>query len=208
MPSLPESSSAGDAELNPAQASSADVGLPGTDDFRGMAADSAWQLRENAMARVAQLPAGSQEQARQAIDGAVEAAFPGLIDERTAPEPAPEPAPFDPSVCPTTARACVDLDGGHSWLQDNGQVAYGPVASSAGPETPRGRFTVVKKVRDEVSAEFGNAPMPYSVYFTNNGMAFHEGEVGVPSAGCVHLNGPDARAFFDSLQVGDEVYIF
>lgn len=116
--------------------------------------------------------------------------------------------------CPATAKACADLDGGRAWLQDgNGNTTYGPVEISSGApgadtETPRGTFTVQYKVKDEISHEFNDAPMPYSVYFTNSGHAFHEGSPDVDSAGCIHLNGPDAAAFFDALQVGDEVYIY
>ncbi|WP_140425861.1 L,D-transpeptidase family protein, partial [Corynebacterium bovis] len=51
-------------------------------------------------------------------------------------------------------------------------------------------------------------PMPYAVYFTYNGHAFHEGNPNVPSAGCIHLSHDAAVTFFDSLQPGDEVFIY
>ncbi|MEL4152292.1 L,D-transpeptidase, partial [Corynebacterium bovis] len=128
------------------------------------------------------------------------------------PAPAPEPAPR-PEPCPASARACVDIDGQRTWLQEGGQVSYGPVQISSGSpgpdtETPRGSFRVTYKVRDEISREFNNAPMPYAVYFTYNGHAFHEGNPNVPSAGCIHLSHDAAVTFFDSLQPGDEVFIY
>lgn len=196
---------------------SSELDIPQASELQGMAEDTAWQVRENAQARVSRLPADAQGTAREAIDAAVEAAFPGLIAARTAPAATAAENATDSTVdtgsCPKEARACVDLEGGRSWLQENGEVTYGPVASSGGGDTaetatPKGTFYVTRKVREEISHEFGDAPMPYSVYFTDTGVAFHEGEVGVPSAGCIHLSGPDAEEFFNELQVGDMVYVY
>ncbi|MCX2163533.1 MULTISPECIES: L,D-transpeptidase [Corynebacterium] len=113
--------------------------------------------------------------------------------------------------CPPSARACVDLKNQVTWLQRNGKRTYGPVRISSGKrgeETPRGSMVVTRKVKDEISREFGNAPMPYSVYFTNNGHAFHEGDPYVMSNGCIHLYHKDAVQYFASLNVGDQVFIF
>jgi lipoprotein-anchoring transpeptidase ErfK/SrfK len=49
--------------------------------------------------------------------------------------------------------------------------------------------------------------MPYSVFFADGGIAFHEGTQDTPSAGCVKLEHEDAKAFFYFLQRGDEVQI-
>ena len=137
-----------------------------------------------------------------------------------APAPAPDPAPVQEeraadappeSPCPATARACVDLSGNRTWLQQDGKLLYGPTVMShgkPGQETPKGTFTVTRKVKDEISYEFDNAPMPYAVYFTNNGHAFHEGSTNVQSAGCVRLSHDAAKFFFENLQVGDVVYIY
>ena len=108
-------------------------------------------------------------------------------------------------------RACVDLAGNRTWLQQDGKLLYGPTVMShgkPGQETPKGTFTVTRKVKDEISHEFNNAPMPYAVYFTNNGHAFHEGSTDVQSAGCVRLPHDAAKFFFENLQVGDVVYIY
>lgn len=115
--------------------------------------------------------------------------------------------------CPAEARACIDLQGNRTWLQENGKVTYGPVVMSAGapsPETatPTGTFYVNRKVKDEVSYEFDMAPMPYAVYFTNNGIAFHQGDTALLSHGCIHLNHDDAVQYFDQLQIGDMVYVY
>jgi lipoprotein-anchoring transpeptidase ErfK/SrfK len=62
------------------------------------------------------------------------------------------------------------------------------------------------KNRDHVSGESG-APMPYAVFFAPGGIAFHEGSLQTNSAGCVRLAHREAVAFFDYLQVGDEVQV-
>ncbi|MGH3782762.1 MAG: L,D-transpeptidase family protein, partial [Pseudonocardiaceae bacterium] len=55
--------------------------------------------------------------------------------------------------------------------------------------------------------EFHNAPMPYSVFFTNTGIAFHEGSLSRASAGCIHLNHTAATTFFSKLSVGQVVQV-
>ena len=196
------------------------------------ARDAAWnirtQLRQQADALASinpELPA----KAKQRIDDILEVFFPGLIAEKTPkpkpapvpkPAPAPEPAPapqqnprgdFDYGPCPADAKACVDLTNQKSWLQNDGVIYYGPVQISSGrpgQDTPKGTHYVNRKVKDEISYEFNNAPMPYSVYFTYNGIAFHQDDPYVPSAGCIHLYRQDAQRYFNDLQVGDKVYVF
>ena len=63
-------------------------------------------------------------------------------------------------------------------------------------------------MKDEISHEFNDAPMPNSVYFTWSGHAFHADDTNVPSAGCIHLAYGDSEEFFDQLQPGDEVFIY
>jgi hypothetical protein len=49
--------------------------------------------------------------------------------------------------------------------------------------------------------------MPYSVFFADGGIAFHEGRQDTYSGGCVKLTHDDAVAWFGYLQVGDQVQI-
>ncbi|AIT60328.1 L,D-transpeptidase [Corynebacterium doosanense] len=187
--------------------------------------DQAWNTRLQLNSQISSLlPQAQAAQFSALLDQAIEAAFPGLIAERTAPAPAPAPAPavapapepvaaprVNTSPCPATADACVDLDGGVTWLQENGQITYGPVRQSPGKAatpTPRGQFYVTRQVKDEISREFNNAPMPYATYFTNNGHAFHAGTLDSRSAGCVRMNTADAAHYFETLNVGDSVFIF
>lgn len=161
---------------------------------------------------------GSGHGEEHLVEPAVDEA-PVIEDAAAAPEPAPEvrapeavvPEPFDYGECPPVARACVDLDGERAWLQEDGEVTYGAVdIGQGGPgyETPRSEFHVTRKVEYDVSYAFDMAPMPYSVYFTNVGHAFHEGDPNGDSHGCVRLAPGDAEVFYDALQVYDLVHIY
>jgi hypothetical protein len=118
--------------------------------------------------------------------------------------------------CTKTARACVDLKSQQAWLIDSkGNVTRGPVdVSSGGPgeETPVGTFSVAWKDKNHKSKEYKEpngqpAPMPYSVFFATGGVAFHGGSLRRASAGCVHLDDPDAVVFYNSLKLGDQVQV-
>ncbi|MDN5581804.1 MAG: L,D-transpeptidase [Corynebacterium sp.] len=133
-----------------------------------------------------------------------------------APSPAPSPSPAPVNApCAVEAKACISLGDQTAWLQDGaGTVTRGPVAAStgrAGFETPVGTTQVTRKDANWWSTAY-DAPMPFSVFFSAGstypgdiGIAFHEGDPGVLSHGCVHLLHDDAVAFFNSLQVGDVV---
>ena len=213
-------------------AGSAELNAQVTDSIAQITSDTregAWVTRNNIHAQVDPLgPSGLA--IKNAVDGAVNSVFPGLIQEKLAAEQAARAAQaeaqaaaqaaaeraaaaarFDRGSCPPAADVCVDLNGGRSWLQENGQVVYGAVPVSSGgigQETPRGTFYINRKVKDEISYEFGNAPMPYAMYFTYNGHAFHQGNVARTSAGCVRLNPQDAIHYFNNVGIGDMVYIY
>lgn len=134
------------------------------------------------------------------------------VQETPTPQPAPPPPPVtvEGTPCDITEGACVRLSTNESWLISGGKVEYGPVPITSGRpgyETPTGYFPVLYKVKDEVSREFNNAPMPYSTYFTNYGIAFHEGSLYDPSHGCIHLSMDAAITYFNSLQTGEQVQV-
>lgn len=118
--------------------------------------------------------------------------------------------------CTVTAQACVDLDSQRAWLFEDGTVIRGPVPVATGGNgqaTPVGHsLRVYRKDADHVSQESRGAdgrpaPMPLSVFFDDGGIAFHSGSPNRSSAGCVHLNPSDAKAWFDYLQIGDKVQV-
>lgn len=122
--------------------------------------------------------------------------------------------------CHYGAAACIQLGNagynGKSWFIRDRRVVRGPVPSlSGGPgkETSTGTFPVTLKDIDHVSSETTNAqgqpsPMPYAVFWGNQGEAFHGGgDATLRTAGCVRLANPDASYFFNNLNMGDQVEI-
>jgi hypothetical protein len=111
--------------------------------------------------------------------------------------------------CSAKADACIDLSANTSWLTHNGVVTYGGVPITSGKpgyETPPGTFTVTYKDIDHWSKAY-DAPMPYSVFFTKSGIAFHEGSLTQQSHGCIHLSPEAARAYYNALTPGDVVEV-
>jgi len=129
----------------------------------------------------------------------------------TAPAPAGNATQLvDGTPCTVTARACVDLGSHEAWLINGGKVVGAAVQMMPGSSdtpTPTGTFSVLWKDKDHVSSEYKGAPMPNSVFFTNGGVAFHQGSLQEFSAGCVHLSKADSESFYDYLQVGDQVQV-
>ncbi len=118
--------------------------------------------------------------------------------------------------CTVTARACVDLDSQRAWLMRDGAIVRGPVPIASGgngEETPIGHsLRVYRKDKDHLSQESRlpdgrPAPMPWSVFFQDGGIAFHSGDPARSSAGCIHLEPADAEAWFNDLQIGDQVQV-
>lgn len=118
--------------------------------------------------------------------------------------------------CAVSARACVDLESQRAWLIRDGKVTRGPVqiaSGGAGRESPIGHsFRVYRKEKDHVSGEFNGpdgrpAPMPFSVFFADGGVAFHGGDRSRSSAGCIKLGLADAEVWFNELQNGDKVQV-
>lgn len=78
----------------------------------------------------------------------------------------------------------------HSWPISTGR---------AGQTTPNGRFRPLTLVGGEHSRTYDNAPMPYAIYFTNDGHAIHgtRAALGAPeSRGCVRLALKNAATLF------------
>ena len=76
--------------------------------------------------------------------------------------------------------------------------------------TPLGTFPILAKQRHNKSEKYGNAPMPWSMFLTRDGVAIHGGSVvenGYASHGCIA--GPDdfVEKVFAVAKPGDKVVI-
>lgn len=76
--------------------------------------------------------------------------------------------------------------------------------------TPLGTFPIMHKQRHNVSEKYGNAPMPYSMFLTTDGIAIHGGnavENGYASHGCIAIPTELAAKVFEIAKPGDKVII-
>jgi lipoprotein-anchoring transpeptidase ErfK/SrfK len=116
----------------------------------------------------------------------------------SAPAHAPVTTPAEPTIVITvdksSQRMRVVVNGVQRW---NWAVSTG----RRGYATPAGSFRPFRMARDHRSREWDNAPMPYSIFFTQRGHAIHgsfaTGRLGSPAShGCVRLETSHARELF------------
>ena len=79
----------------------------------------------------------------------------------------------------------------------------------AGYDTPTGTFPILEKDKDHHSNLYDDAPMPFMLRLTWDGVALHAGKVtGEPAShGCVRLPTAFARKLFDVADVGATVTV-
>jgi lipoprotein-anchoring transpeptidase ErfK/SrfK len=139
--------------------------------------------------------ATSAASGHQATDAALPAAVASLTEEDadTARLPPPEPTLF----------ADIDLSTQTLTVSDEGGQLYRwPVSSARGGyTTPTGTYRVNWTSRLHYSRQYGGAPMPHAVFFTN-GVAVHAtnatGMLGRPAShGCVRLAPQNAKTFYN-----------
>jgi hypothetical protein len=92
-------------------------------------------------------------------------------------------------------RMTVEADGAllYTWPVSTGQSGY---------DTPEGDYKPFRMERDHFSREWDDAPMPYSIFFTQQGHAIHGSNhvkaLGTPAShGCVRLEPKNAAVLFD-----------
>ena len=76
--------------------------------------------------------------------------------------------------------------------------------------TPTGNFPILTKERHNVSEKYGNAPMPWTLRLTWDGIAIHGGSVvenGYASHGCIAVPDPFADKLYEAAHKGDLVVI-
>jgi lipoprotein-anchoring transpeptidase ErfK/SrfK len=74
--------------------------------------------------------------------------------------------------------------------------------------TPTGKFPIRAKLKDHRSANY-DAPMPYTLRLTNDGVSIHASDVrwGYATHGCIGIPKAFAAKLFSAASVGDEVLI-
>ncbi|MFF8830450.1 L,D-transpeptidase family protein [Streptomyces sp. NPDC015131] len=118
-------------------------------------------------------------------------------------------------ACPTNKGriACVDLTRQLSWIQDGAKLVYGPVPVRTGRdkyETRTGSRKIYHRSINHWSTLY-DVRMPYAQFF-DGGQAFHS--VGVSmynppgSRGCVNMRDADAKAYWNMLKNGDDVFVY
>ncbi|MEV7673214.1 L,D-transpeptidase family protein [Streptomyces sp. NPDC000963] len=117
--------------------------------------------------------------------------------------------------CPTNKGriACVDLTRQLSWIQDGAKLKYGPVpvrTGKDGTETRTGLKKIYWRNIDHWSTLY-HVSMPYSQFF-DGGQAFHSTTKSMwnppGSGGCVNMTPADAKAYWNLLRNGDDVYVY
>jgi lipoprotein-anchoring transpeptidase ErfK/SrfK len=75
--------------------------------------------------------------------------------------------------------------------------------------TPLGVFPILMKDADHHSSLYDDAPMPYTMRLTGDGVSIHGSKVekGYATNGCVGIPTPFAKLVFEQARVGDKVII-
>jgi lipoprotein-anchoring transpeptidase ErfK/SrfK len=113
-----------------------------------------------------------------------------LVIARAAPAGADVLVTIDKS----SQRMMVHVDGSLRWVW--------PVSTGRpGHDTPSGRYTAFRMEADHFSKEWDDAPMPYSIFFSQTGHAIHgyldTRRIGTPAShGCVRLQPANAARLY------------
>ncbi|WP_337660899.1 L,D-transpeptidase family protein [Erythrobacter sp. Alg231-14] len=120
---------------------------------------------------------------------------------------------WDESRAPATGELVmtVDLDARViSVFRDGHEIgtAVALLGTTSHP-TPLGTFPILTKERDNVSEKYNNAPMPWTLRLTWDGIAIHGSPVqnGYASHGCIGVPDPFAEKLFEIAKRGDRVVI-
>ncbi|MGG8409174.1 L,D-transpeptidase family protein [Streptomyces sp. 12297] len=109
--------------------------------------------------------------------------------------------------------ACVDLTRQLSWIQDGRTLKYGPVPVRTGKDGTETRTGLKKIYQRELNhwSSIYHVWMPYSQFF-DGGQAFHSVTKSMwnppGSGGCVNMRPADAKAYWNMLRNGEDVYVY
>ncbi len=151
---------------------------------------------------------------------------------------APAPQAPIPALSPFTVKRVLTLDAPlrhGDWVWNDADVPRGPVVvtvdlkaetlsvfrdgyeigvaailfGATDKPSPTGVFPILEKDADHVSSTYDNAPMPYMLRLTGDGVAIHGSDVqwGYATHGCIGVPTPFARKLFGITGVGDVVIV-
>ncbi|RPF72800.1 L,D-transpeptidase [Aurantiacibacter spongiae] len=192
-----------------------------------------WLTSEDVLAGDSGVTAGDRATATTAApeDGA----DPVPAEQRTAIQPKSDSARDDPFVI----KRILPIDGPiryGEWHWDDAGVPDGPLRVTVDLEartisvfqggyeigaaaallgtpdhpTPTGVFPILTKERHNVSEKYNNAPMPWTLRLTWDGVAIHGGstvQLGYASHGCIGVPDAFVSRLYDIAEVGDVVII-
>jgi lipoprotein-anchoring transpeptidase ErfK/SrfK len=153
--------------------------------------------------------------------------------------PATHPVPAAPADQPFVIKRILPIDGPikyGEWHWDDAGVPDGPLVITVDLDarvlsvfrdgyeigatavllgtqehpTPTGRFPILSKERHNVSEKYGDAPMPWTLRLTPDGVAIHGGhsvELGFASHGCISTPDQFQAKLFSIAHKGDIVII-
>lgn len=120
---------------------------------------------------------------------------------------------WDESAAPASGQLVitVDLDARViSAFRDGHEIGTAVVlVGTQEHPTPLGSFPILTKERNNVSEKYNNAPMPWTLRLTWDGIAIHGSPVmnGYASHGCIGIPDEFAAKLFDAAKRGDKVII-
>jgi hypothetical protein len=118
---------------------------------------------------------------------------------------------FGALLCASSAQAAVQITIDKSTQQmlvekDGRALYHWPVSTGrSGFDTPSGKFKAFRMEKDHFSKEWDDAPMPFSIFFTQKGHAIHgyldTKNIGRPAShGCVRLTKANAEKLYALVQ--------
>lgn len=119
---------------------------------------------------------------------------------------------WDESAAPVTGTIVITVDLAAQVLsvfRDGHEIGAAAILFGADAKpTPLGVYPITQKSKDHVSNIY-NAPMPYMLRLTNDGIAVHASEVaeGYMTHGCIGVPLPFAKKLFETVKLGDKVII-
>jgi len=114
-------------------------------------------------------------------------------------------------LCASGVQAAVqitiDKSTQHMVVEKDGRPVYQFAVSTGRPgfDTPNGKFKAFRMEKDHFSKEWDDAPMPFSIFFTQKGHAIHgyldTKNIGRPAShGCVRLTKANAEKLYALVQ--------